>query len=94
MYCGHENTESNLRFAAHVEPSNAAIAQARAKASQLRKEGRTTMGATIADELSYNPFLRTSSPEIRRTLGIPDSASPAEALGAIRKAKDAFKIGA
>ncbi|MBN9161758.1 MAG: hydroxyacylglutathione hydrolase [Myxococcales bacterium 68-20] len=94
VYCGHEYTESNLRFAAHVEPSNAAIAQARAKASQLRKEGRTTMGATIADELSYNPFLRTSSPEIRRTLGIPDSASPAEALGAIRKAKDAFKIGA
>ena len=94
VYCGHEYTESNLRFAAHVEPSNAAVAQARAKASQLRKEGRTTMGATIADELSYNPFLRTSSPEIRHTLGIPASASPAEALGAIRKAKDAFKIGA
>lgn len=94
VYCGHEYTESNLRFAAHVEPSNAAVTQARARASQLRKEGRTTMGATIADELSYNPFLRTSSPEIRHALGIPASASPAEALGAIRKAKDAFKIGA
>jgi hydroxyacylglutathione hydrolase len=94
VYCGHEYTESNLRFAAHVEPSNAAVAHARANAAQLRKEGRPTMGATIGEELTYNPFLRTSSAEIRKTLGIPDSASPAEALGAIRKAKDGFKIGA
>jgi hydroxyacylglutathione hydrolase len=91
VYCGHEYTESNLRFAAHVEPSNPAIARARGKAAQTRKDGRPTMGATIADELSYNPFLRVSSPEIRSTLGIPDSASPAEAFGAIRSAKDGFK---
>jgi len=91
VYCGHEYTEANLRFAAHVEPSNAAVAQARARAAQLRKEGRSTMGATIGDELAYNPFLRTTSAEIRATLGIPESASPAEALGAIRKAKDGFK---
>lgn len=91
VYCGHEYTESNLRFAAHVEPSNPAIAQARARAADLRKDGRPTMGTTIADELSYNPFLRTQSPEIRKTLGIPDDASPADALGAIRKAKDSFK---
>lgn len=91
VYCGHEYTESNLRFAAHVEPSNAAIAQARARAADLRKDGLPTMGTTIADELSYNPFLRTQSPEIRKTLGIPDNASAAEALGAIRKAKDTFK---
>jgi hydroxyacylglutathione hydrolase len=94
VYCGHEYTESNLRFAAHVEPSNPAVAQARARAAQLRKDGRPTMGATIGDELSYNPFLRVTSPEIRKTLGIPDTASPAESLGAIRKAKDEFKIGA
>ncbi|MBX3201741.1 MAG: hydroxyacylglutathione hydrolase [Labilithrix sp.] len=94
VYCGHEYTESNLRFAAHVEPSNAAVAEARTRAAQLRKEGRPTMGATIGDELSYNPFLRTSSPELRKALGIPASASPADALGAIRQAKDAFKIGA
>ncbi|MBX3258516.1 MAG: hydroxyacylglutathione hydrolase [Labilithrix sp.] len=94
VYCGHEYTESNLRFAAHVEPANAAVARARARAAQLRKEGRPTMGATIGDELTYNPFLRTSSPEIRATLGVPASASPSDALGAIRQAKDSFKIGA
>ncbi|HVH42950.1 MAG TPA: hydroxyacylglutathione hydrolase [Labilithrix sp.] len=94
VYCGHEYTESNLRFAAHVEPSSAAVAEALAKATELRKEGRPTMGATIAQELAYNPFLRTSSSEIRTTLGIPERATGAEALGAIRRAKDAFKIGA
>lgn len=94
VYCGHEYTESNLRFAAHVEPSNGEVAQARTRAAQLRKEGRPTMGTTIREELAYNPFLRVRSAEIRQTLGIPESASDAEALGAIRKAKDAFKIGA
>lgn len=94
VFCGHEYTESNLRFAAHVEPSNAAITQAREKVAALRKEGRPSVPSTIGDELSYNPFLRTESQEIRMTLGIDASASPAEALGIIRKAKDSFKIGA
>jgi hydroxyacylglutathione hydrolase len=94
VFCGHEYTESNLRFAAHVEPSNAAITQARAKAAQLRKEGRPTVPSTIGDELTYNPFLRTHSAEIRKTLGIPVDASSADALGAIRRAKDSFKVDA
>ena len=91
VYCGHEYTESNLRFAAHVEPSNAAITEMRARASSTRKAGRPTVPSTIADELTYNPFMRTDSKEIRATLGIPNSASGAEALGAIRAAKDSFK---
>ena len=91
VYCGHEYTEANLRFAAHVEPSNAAVAQARTRAGQLRKEGKPTVAATIADELTYNPFLRVSSPEIRKTLNIPEAASAGEALGVIREAKNAFR---
>ena len=91
VYCGHEYTEANLRFAAHVEPSNAAVAKARELAAELRKEGRATVPGTIANELATNPFLRVDSPEIRKTLGIPQDASPQEALGAIRKAKDVFK---
>jgi hydroxyacylglutathione hydrolase len=94
VFCGHEYTMSNLRFAAHVEPSNAAVAQAKARAEGLRKDNRPTMGATIGDELTYNPFLRVDSAEIRTTLGIAANASAADALGAIRAAKDAFKIGA
>ena len=91
VYCGHEYTESNLRFAAHVEPTNDAVAQARARAGAARKDGKPTVPSTIADERTYNPFLRVQSQEIRKTLGIPESASPEEALGAIRKAKDGFR---
>jgi hydroxyacylglutathione hydrolase len=91
VYCGHEYTESNLRFAAHVEPNNPKVAEARARAAEIRKGGKPTVPATIADELSYNPFLRTHSAEIRKTLGIEADAAPEDALGAIRKAKDSFK---
>ena len=91
VYCGHEYTESNLRFAAHVEPSNMAITQARTRAVGLRKEGKPTVATTIAEELTYNPFLRPDSREIRKTLSIADDASNADALGAIRTAKDSFK---
>jgi len=91
VFCGHEYTESNLRFAAHVEPSNQAVVQARARAARLRKDGEPTVPATIADELTYNPFLRTDSAEIRSTLGIAADASGAEAFAVIRKAKDGFR---
>ena len=91
VYCGHEYTEANLRFAAHVEPSNQAVLRAKERAAQVRKEGRPTVPSTLAEELAYNPFLRVDSPEIRKTLGIAESASPADAFHAIRKAKDGFK---
>jgi hydroxyacylglutathione hydrolase len=91
VYCGHEYTEANLRFAAHVEPSNAAIAAARSKVAALRADGRPSVPATIGDELSYNPFMRVTSPEIRTTLGIDAGADAPTALGAIRSAKDVFK---
>jgi hydroxyacylglutathione hydrolase len=91
VFCGHEYTDSNLKFAAHVEPSNAAIEKARSRAQQLRKDAKPTVPSTIADELACNPFLRVDSQEIRKTLGISESASREEALGAIRKAKDSFR---
>jgi hydroxyacylglutathione hydrolase len=91
IYCGHEYTESNLRFAAHVEPSNTSVREARDRAAAARRDGRPTVPGTIATELATNPFLRTASVEIRRTLRIAGDATDAEALGAIRKAKDSFR---
>jgi hydroxyacylglutathione hydrolase len=90
VYCGHEYTESNLRFAKHVEPNNAAVLAAQKRAAALRAEGKPTVPTRIADELATNPFVRTNSAEIRATLGIPADADAAAALGAIRKAKDSF----
>jgi len=63
IYCGHEYTESNLKFAAHVEPDNEAIAEARAATARLREQGRPTIPGTLADERRINPFLRAANVE-------------------------------
>jgi hydroxyacylglutathione hydrolase len=91
VFCGHEYTESNLRFAAHVEPSNREVREAQERAKALRAKGEPTIGTTVEHELAVNPFLRVRSPEIRATLGIAPGASDVDAFAAIRKAKDDFR---
>ena len=76
VYCGHEYTQSNLRFAAHVEPDNAAIKATAERAAVARAKGEPTVPGTIGEELATNPFVR---------------AKDAEELGARRTAKDGFK---
>ncbi|PZW47038.1 hydroxyacylglutathione hydrolase [Humitalea rosea] len=56
--CGHEYTESNIRFALTVEPENAALRAWAAKAAALRAEGKPTVPTTIGHELATNPFMR------------------------------------
>lgn len=73
VYCGHEYTASNAKFALTIEPDSAAL-QARAKEiEQLRAAGRPTVPTTIAAELATNPFLRAHVPAIRERLGLPDA---------------------
>jgi hydroxyacylglutathione hydrolase len=91
VYCGHEYTESNLRFAAHVEPSNADVAAGRTRVAALRARGEASVPGTIGEERRTNPFLRESSPEIRRTLGVAEGADAVTAFAAIRSAKDSFR---
>jgi hydroxyacylglutathione hydrolase len=91
IFCGHEYTEANLRFAAHVEPSNHAVKDAQKRAAEHRKGGRPTVPGTLQSELATNPFLRTTSTEIRATLAVPAEAPEDAALGAIRAAKDTFR---
>lgn len=91
VFCGHEYTVSNLRFARHVEPDNGAIEARLAWAEGLRARGEPTVGARMADELATNPFLRTGSATIRKSVGLGAEASPVEVLAAVRKAKDGFR---
>jgi hydroxyacylglutathione hydrolase len=65
VFCAHEYTLANLRFAAAVEPANAALAQRQARDAALRERGRPTVPSTIADELATNPFLRAGEPAVR-----------------------------
>ena len=60
LYCGHEYTLANARFAAHVEPGNAAIAKRLERVEKLRREGRMTLPTTVAEEHATKPFVRSS----------------------------------
>ena len=68
VYCAHEYTLSNLRFALACEPGNAALQQRIAATEQLRAANQPSVPSTIALEQATNPFLRCTQPEIIRTL--------------------------
>jgi hydroxyacylglutathione hydrolase len=91
VMCGHEYTENNLRFAAHLEPSNPDIVRARDRAARNRAEGKPTIGTTLDEERRVNPFVRVRSPEIRAALAIPGDADDVTAFAAIRAAKDKYR---
>ena len=61
LYCAHEYTLSNARFAAHAAPDNEAIAQRLAEVSRLRREGKITVPTTVAQERETNPFVRATN---------------------------------
>ncbi|XP_015935426.1 probable hydroxyacylglutathione hydrolase 2, chloroplastic [Arachis duranensis] len=90
IYCGHEYTLSNSKFALSIEPGNKELQSYAAHVASLRSKGMPTIPTTLKTEKATNPFLRTSSAEIRRVLKIADTADDAEALGVIRQAKDNF----
>jgi hydroxyacylglutathione hydrolase len=87
VYCGHEYTLSNARFAVSIDPTNPALKTRVAKIEALRAQGKPTLPTTIGDELATNPFLRPHDPAIRKGLGM-ETASDAEVFAEIRKRKD------
>jgi hydroxyacylglutathione hydrolase len=93
VYCGHEYTESNLRFAMSVEPKNPKLASRFERVQGLRSRGAPTVPSTLEEEKQTNPFLRWDSREIQATLksANPDArADPVSVFTAVRKMKDAF----
>jgi hydroxyacylglutathione hydrolase len=89
LYCGHEYTVANGKFALTVDPGNAALRQRVAEAEELRAEGKLTLPTTIAQEKATNPFLRADDPSLMRGLGMAN-ASPAKVFAEIRTRKDRF----
>ena len=89
VYCGHEYTQSNARFALTVDPTNSALKERAAEVDRLRADGKPTLPTTIGLELATNPFLRWHDPVIRRNLGM-EQASDADVFAEIRKRKDVF----
>ncbi|WP_414501339.1 hydroxyacylglutathione hydrolase [Zymobacter sp. IVIA_12111.31 C1] len=94
VYAGHEYTLNNLAFALAVEPDNAAIQEAKARASAARAEGRATLPSTIGQERRTNPFMRTHEAIVIqaacRHAGRPAPDDPVHVLAALRHWKDTF----
>lgn len=90
VYCGHEYSAANLRFAAAVEPGNAAVQVAAARTDTLRAEGKPTVPSTIGLERAINPFLRDGERAVRAYAKLGPDASPADVFAAIRTAKNGF----
>ncbi len=92
VYCGHEYTQNNLKFACSVEPGNQEAKAKLARVLEQRRRGEPTVPSTFAEERATNPFLRCNSPEIVARLGaqLEDAPSPETIFAALRAAKDAF----
>ena len=68
IYCGHEYTVNNLRFALAVEPNNVTIQQRLKKNTEMRTQNLPTLPSTLAEELVTNPFLRTDHSAVRQAV--------------------------
>ncbi|KAG2482739.1 hypothetical protein HYH03_018334 [Edaphochlamys debaryana] len=90
VYCAHEYTQSNAKFAVTVDPHNAALAERKRQIDDARKRGEPTVPSTLGEEKATNPFLRPTDPAIRKQLGFDAAAEDWRVFGAIRAAKDRF----
>ena len=89
VYCAHEYTQSNARFALTVEPHNAALIQRAKRIDEVRAKGEWTVPSTIALELETNPFLRAASTDLQATIGV--SGDPVKVFARARQMKDEFR---
>jgi hydroxyacylglutathione hydrolase len=90
IYCGHEYTLANIRFAFTIEPDNPVLAAREAQVTQLLAEGEPTIPVTIGEEKLANPFLRADLPEVSGNLSM-DGEPPAQIFAEIRARKNKFK---
>jgi len=87
IYCGHEYTAANARFAMTVDPENADLKERASRIEELRAKGESTLPTTLEAELKTNPFLRAADPAIRARLGMTNE-SDAAVFAEIRSRKD------
>jgi len=93
VYCGHEYTLANIKFARAVDPDNAVLAAREERAKRLREAGRPTLPSTLGEERATNPFLRCAEPVVvesaNKYLGTR-IGDPVSVFAAIREWKNRF----
>lgn len=87
LYCAHEYTQANARFALHADPDNLLLRQYAGDIDRMRAAGEPTVPTVLERELATNPFLRADSDALRDRWG---GATPAETFARMRAAKDNF----
>lgn len=94
IFCAHEYTLANLRWALAVDPDNRALQQWYQQAQQLREQGKPTLPSFIGQERATNPFLRTQQVEVAKAASQwaeHSLSTPVEVFAALRKWKNEFK---
>ena len=87
LYCAHEYTQANAKFALHADPDNALLRQYAAEIDRTRERGEPTVPTVLERELAANPFLRADHADLRDRWG---GDTPAETFARLRAAKDSF----
>ena len=87
IYCGHEYTQSNARFALTIDPDNDLLKERAKKVDELRAAGKFTLPTTMALELATNPFLRAEDPDVQKALGM-SGHDPAQVFAEVRERKN------
>jgi hydroxyacylglutathione hydrolase len=90
MFCGHEYSANNARFALSVDPRNAALNIRATEVNRMRAENRFTVPVSIGMEKRTNPFLRADRPEMARAMGLGPDVDASSVFAALRAAKDSF----
>jgi hydroxyacylglutathione hydrolase len=94
MFCGHEYTAANLRFALAVDPANRAALEYQESVVRVRAQGEPSLPSTMALEIRVNPFLRCEDPTVVQAAENHAGKSlkePALVFGALRAWKDQFR---
>jgi len=87
VYCGHEYTASNVKFALGIEPTNPALKARAEEVTKLRAANQPTIPTLIRDEKEANTFLRADVPAVAAAVGLAGK-SPAEVFGELRERKN------
>jgi hydroxyacylglutathione hydrolase len=89
LYCGHEYTAANIRFAKTIEPDNQALLAREQTVARQLAAGKPTLPATMGEEKAANPFLRADVPEVAKAVGL--AGAPAwKVFAEIRERKNKF----
>ena len=90
VYCAHEYTQSNARFAVTVETDNGQLMARRAAVDAARARGEATVPSLLGEEKQTNPFLRADLPGVQKAVGMVGK-DPALVFAEVRQRKDVFR---